>query len=110
MNILLDVIRAKFPNPIEYSKSTILGKSYCVGGAAKMFIEGEKFIYKGENVRFPTAEELRSAIETVNPTLDAELMDVLIEEVFQYNDEGKFEAAWYTLGELFRVREYSLAN
>jgi hypothetical protein len=104
--VSVTMLRKKYPHPVRaLQASGYSDEEYCVGGA---FCKEMGIDRKGCN--FPTANEIRAAVEKANPNLehylmrelDADRFDSLVDKLVACNDIGNFKEAWLVLGTLLR--------
>jgi hypothetical protein len=106
MAVTVAELRKKYPWPLRASQASgYVEDEYCVGGAIckEMGIERH-------GCNFPTAGEIRTAIERANPNLDHYLMtnvdsgsfDDSCEAIVKFNDCGTFEQAWKEMEKLLK--------
>jgi hypothetical protein len=98
-------IRDRYPSPV--TSETRYGHSrkgcYCVGGAVALYVlhtlttSSPRAEDHSVLVRFPEAQDLRHYLIDLNENLPREVAAEYADEIICYNDDGAFEAAWFTL-------------
>jgi len=98
-------IRDRYPSPI--TSETRYGRSrrgcYCVGGAAALYalhLLTASSPHAADHtalVCFPETQDLRAYLIDLNENLPREVAAEYADEIIYYNDDGAFEAAWFTL-------------